>query len=184
MIIDTLCLICILLFIIRGYQKGLVVALFSVLAIVLGTLGALKLSGSVSALLFNGGSKGGRWAPLLSYILVFVLIVWLVRLGARLLQRTFEAVSLGWANRITGALLYTFMISFVLSCVLWLCNQMGLIEPETKTTSYVYPVIEPLAPRTFSLLGTLLPFARHIFDDLALFFDAVNQNLPAHVGND
>lgn len=184
MIIDAVCLICMILFMIRGYRKGLVVALFSVLAILLGTLGALKLSGTISGMLFDGGSKGGRWAPLLTYILVFVGIVWLVRAGAKLLQRSFEAVSLGWANRITGAVLYAFLISFVLSCMLWLFNRMDLMRPETIAASYSYPVLAPLAPRVCALLGTFLPFAKHIFDDLGGFFDTINQHLPAHVGND
>lgn len=178
MIIDAIFLICLLIFLIRGYSKGVVVALFSVLAIVLGVLGALKLSGTLASLLFQDGEKGGRWVPFVSYIIVFFLIVWLVRLGARLIQKSFEAVALGWINRMAGALLYAFLISFVFSSILWLFNQMNIIKPETISSSYVYGVIEPLAPKVFSLIGTVLPFAKHIFEDLSQFFDHVNQKLP------
>lgn len=178
MIIDAIFLVCLLIFFIRGYSKGVVVALFSVLAIVLGVIGALKLSGTLALLLFDGGEKGGRWVPFVSYIIVFMLIVWVVRLGAKLIQRSFEAVALGWANRLAGALMYGFLLSFIFSSLLWLFNQMGIINPETRSASYVYPVVAPLAPRVFSLIGAVLPFARHIFDDLSRFFDQVNQNLP------
>lgn len=178
MIIDAIFLICVLIFLIRGYSKGVVVALFSVLAIILGVIGALKLSGTLASLLFQDGEKGGRWVPFVSYIIVFFLIVWLVRLGAKLIQKSFEAVALGWINRLAGALLYAFLISFVFSSMLWLFNQMGVIKPETKSDSYVYETIEPLAPKVFSLIGTVLPFARHIFEDLSGFFDHVNQKLP------
>ena len=178
MIIDAIFLICLLIFVIRGYSKGVVVALFSVLAIILGVIGALKLSGTLASLLFQDGEKGGRWVPFVSYIIVFFLIVWLVRLGAKLIQKSFEAVALGWVNRLTGALLYAFLISFVFSSVLWLFNQMGIIKPETISDSYVYETIEPLAPKVFSLIGTVLPFAKHIFEDLSGFFDNVNQKLP------
>lgn len=184
MILDAVFLVFLILFLIRGYSKGIVVALFSALAIVVGVLGALKLSGTVAAALFDGGSKGGRWAPLLSYILVFTAIVLVVRMGAKLLQRSFEAVALGWANRLGGALLYAFLISFVCSALLWLCNQMGLIREETKAASLTYAYIEPIAPKVFALIGTFLPFAKHIFDDLSAFFDRVNQSIPPHVGTD
>ncbi|MFA6056602.1 MAG: CvpA family protein [Taibaiella sp.] len=177
MIIDAIFLICLLIFLIRGYSKGVVVALFSVVAIILGVLGALKLSGTLASLLFEGGEKGGRWVPFVSYIIVFFLIVWLVRLGSKLIQRSFEAVALGWVNRMAGALLYAFLISFVFSSILWLFNQMGVIKPETKSASYVYEMIEPLAPKVFSLISTVLPFAKHIFEDLSGFFDHVNQKL-------
>ncbi len=184
MILDALFLIFLILFGIRGYSKGIVVALFSVLAILLGALGALKLSGTVADMLFDGGSKGGRWAPLLAYSIVFLLIVLLVRAGARLLQRSFEAVSLGWINRLSGALLYAFLLSFVFSSMLWLCNQMGLIQPETQASSHTYAYLEPVAPKVFSLIGTVIPFAKHIFEDLSVFFDRVNQSIPPHVGSD
>jgi membrane protein required for colicin V production len=178
MIIDAIFLVCLLIFLIRGYSKGVVVALFSVLAIILGVLGALKLSGTLASLLFEDGEKGGRWVPFISYIIVFFLIVWLVRLGAKLIQRSFEAVALGWVNRMAGALLYAFLISFVFSSILWLFNQMGVIKAETKADSYVYEMIEPFAPKVFALIGTVLPFAKHIFEDLSGFFDRVNQKLP------
>lgn len=178
MIIDAIFLICLIIFLIRGYSKGVVVALFSVLAIILGVLGALKLSGTLASLLFQDGEKGGRWVPFVSYIIVFFIIVWLVRLGAGLIQKSFEAVALGWINRLAGALLYAFLISFVFSSMLWLFNQMGVIKQETKADSYVYETVEPLAPKVFSLVGTVLPFARHIFEDLSGFFDNVNQKLP------
>lgn len=178
MIIDAIFLVCLIVFLIRGYSKGVVVALFSVLAIILGVLGALKLSGTLASLLFQDGEKGGRWVPFVSYAIVFFLIVWLVRLGARLIQRSFEAVALGWVNRMAGAVLYAFLVSFVFSSILWLFNQMGVIKPETKEASYVYHIIEPLAPKVFALIGTVLPFAKHIFEDLSGFFDRVNQKLP------
>lgn len=178
MIIDTIFFVCLLIFLIRGYSKGVVVALFSVLAVILGITGALKLSGLLSAFLFDGGEKGGKWAPFLSYILVFILIVWLVKLAAALIQKSFELVALGWINRICGAVLYAFLVSVVCSSVLWMFNRMGMIGTETKSASFVYGFIEPLAPRVFSLIGTLLPFAKHIFDDLSGFFDTVNQKLP------
>lgn len=178
MIIDAIFLVCLLIFLVRGYSKGVVVALFSVLAVLLGVVGALKLSGTVASMLFSGGEKGGRWVPFVSYMIVFILIVWLVRLGAKLIQRSFEAVSLGWINRLTGAVLYGFLISFIFSSILWLFNRMGVINPETQAASHVYPILEPLAPKVFSLLGSVLPFAKHIFEDLSGFFDNVNQKLP------
>jgi membrane protein required for colicin V production len=178
MIIDAIFCICLLIFLIKGYNKGVVVALFSVLAIILGTMGALKLSGTIANLLFDHGEKGGRWVPFVSYLLAFILIVWLVRLGAKLIQRTMEAVALGWVNRLAGAVLYMFLVCFVFSAVLWLFNKMAVLNPETKSNSIVYPFVEPLAPKVFALMGTILPFAKHIFSDLSAFFDNVNQKLP------
>lgn len=177
MAIDVIYLILLGLFMIRGYNKGVVVALFSFIAIILGVMGALKLSGSVSRLLFSDS----QWAPFLTYIIVFVLIVWLVRLGARMIEKTFEAVALGFVNKLSGALLYGLLVTFVFSSLLWLLNQMGLIKPETQAQSKVYALIEPFAPHLFSLIGRLFPFAQTVFQDLEHFFDRINDKLPGHV---
>lgn len=174
MVIDVIYIICLLIFMIRGYSKGIVVALFSMVAIILGVMGALKLSQSVSALLFT---DGGKWAPLVSYVIVFLLIVWLVKLGAMLVQRMMEAATLGWLNRLSGALIYGFLVSFVFSSLLWLFNQMNLIRLETKEGSITYSFIEALAPEVFLQIGKVFPFAKHIFDDLSLFFEQVNRRI-------
>ncbi len=177
MAIDIIYLLFLGLMMIRGYNKGFVVALFSFVAIILGVMGALKLSGTVSRLLFNDSA----WAPFVTYILVFVLIVWLVRLGARLIEKSFEAVALGFLNKLSGAVLYGLLVSFVLSSLLWLLNRMGVIQPDTRTSSRVYALVEPFAPWLFSLIGRLFPFAQTVFQDLSHFFDRLNQNLPGHV---
>lgn len=184
MILDAIFLVFLVFFMIKGYSRGLVVALLSVLALLLGTLGALKLSGAVAGYLFDGGAKGGRWAPFLAYVIVFVLIVLLVRMGAKLLQRSLEMVALGWLNRLTGALLYALLVSFVFSAALWLVDRTGLLSAEVKTTSVTYAFIAPIAPKVCAVLGAVLPFAKHIFGDLAAFFDQVNQTIPPHVGAD
>ena len=177
MAIDIIYLLFLGLFMIRGYNKGFVVALFSFVAIILGVMGALKLSGSLSKVLFSDS----QWAPFVTYILVFILIVWLVRFGAKLIEKSFEAVALGFINKLSGAVLYGFIVSFVFSSLLWLLNQMGVIKPETRVESKVYALIEPFAPALFALIGKLFPFAQTIFRDLSHFFDHVNQKLPGHV---
>lgn len=175
MLLDTIFIIGLLIFVIKGYSKGIVVALFSVLAVILGVLGALKLSGAVANTLFSDG--GGKWAPMISYAIVFLLIVWIVRLGASAIQKSLRAVSLGWLNRLAGALLYAFLFAFIFSSFLWLFNRMHLLNEDTKQASNVYNTVEPLAASVFSVIGAVLPFAKNVFTDLSQFFDQVNEKI-------
>ena len=162
---------------IKGYSKGFVVALFSVVAVILGVLAALKLSQTLSEALFSEGGNFGKWAPIISYMIVFVIIVWLVRLGAKLIQKALHAVALGWLNKLSGAVLYGFLLTFVFSSFLWLLSRMNLLNNDTKDASKLYTFIEPLAPKVFTLIGAILPFAKTIFSDLSQFFDQVNQKI-------
>ncbi len=186
MIIDIIYFVVLIIFMIRGYNKGIIVALFSALAIILGVLAALKLSKTVASLLFSDSDSLviARWTPLLIYVLIFFVVLWTVRFVASFMQRSFEMLAMGWLNRLAGALLFGFIASFVLSSLLWLFNQMHLLREEVRESSYIFPLIEPLAPKVCTLIGQVLPFAQSLFEDLSYFFERVNENLNQHVDTD
>lgn len=184
MILDLIFIVLLLLFMLRGYRKGVVIALFSALAIILGVLAALKLSGTLSMLLLDTGGVSGRWVPLVSYALVFLIVLWLIKLIAGMLQKSLEFMALGWANRLAGALLYGFLVCFAFSAVLWIMVKMAMLQPETQMSSRIFPLLAPLAPALYDWIGQAIPIARSAFQDLEQFFDHLNETLPEHVGPD
>ena len=166
----------------RGYRKGVVVALCSLLGVVLGMLCALKLSGALGAYLMEQGWVTSAWAQIISYVLLFLGVMWLVRILARAVEGVLKAAMLGLVNRLAGGVLYALIGAFVWSAVLWIANRAHLIAPETMVASHTYAYFEPVAPMVFAHIGSVLPFARDVFADLGHFFDGVNQHLPGHVG--
>jgi len=171
MIIDVLYLIFLIFFAIRGYSKGVVVALFAVLSIIIGIFCAIKFSGFVANHLFRNTTS--FWVPFLSYVIVFVGVVVLVRLGARAIDKLMKAAFLGLFNRIGGALLYALLTTLVFSSFLWFFNHWNMIKPETKSASYCYNFLVVFAPKAFSVIGMLFPFAKNLFMDFASIFDSV-----------
>ena len=173
MAIDITGLILLSLFFIRGYTKGLIVAAFSVIAILLGVVCALKLSQSFAAWLLEKGYTTPAWAPALSYVILFVGVVLVVRLIAKLLQKAVEGLMLGIFNKLAGGLLYTVLGAVLYSSMLWLGTRMNMFSPELIASSKAYTFFTALAPRFFSLAGHLLPFAKDVFSGLQRFFDGV-----------
>jgi len=173
MILDAIFLLFLVLFLIRGYKKGLVIALFAVFSLVVGLLCALKFSGVISGLLFDKQGSGALWAVFFSYIIVFTLTVWLVRLGAKAIDKAMSVVLLGWLNRLSGALLYGFLATLIFSTFLWMTDKMGLIGQETRSSSRCYGLLAGFAPGVFNAIGLLLPFIKSAFQDLSAFFDRV-----------
>lgn len=82
MIIDVVVAAILLMAIVKGYQRGLIIALFSVLAFIAGIAAALKLSSTVAVWLGQSTNLGARWLPFVSFCIVFLGVVVLVRLGA------------------------------------------------------------------------------------------------------
>ncbi|MBC7555024.1 MAG: CvpA family protein [Taibaiella sp.] len=182
MAIDITGLIVLSLFFIRGYSKGLIVAAFSVIAILLGLLCALKLSQSFAAWLLLKGYTTTAWAPAISYVLLFTGVVLGVRLLGKLLQRVVEGVMLGMVNKLAGGVLYAFAGAVFFSSVLWISARMNMLSPELIATSKTYIFFSAIAPWFFSVAGTLLPFAKDVFNNLQHFFDVVAEKAAAPAG--
>ncbi len=180
--LDIVCIILLALAFFRGWQKGVVVAVFALLGIVLGMMAALKFSGLLGSWMMEHGWVSSGWAQILSYILLFIVVLLLVRLLAKAIDGVLHAAFLGIFNRIIGAAVYVFLAAFVLSCLLWVADHAHLISPDTKAHAHSFAWLAPLAPWVYEHLGAVLPFAKDIFKELSQFFDRVNEHLSGHVG--
>ena len=161
----------------KGMRKGLIVALFSILAFIAGLAAALKLSAVVAARLSAEVSPAFKWLPMLSFLLVFLLVAFLVNLGGRLIQKTFETIMLGWINRVGGMILYIALYTFIFSIILFFASQAHLINANTIATSYFYPYIQPLGPRVINAIGELIPFFKNMFSELQKFFGGLSNKM-------
>lgn len=172
MIIDVLYLIFLVFFLIRGYSKGVVVALFAVLSIIIGIFCAIKFSGFVANLIAKDAKP--FWLPFLSYVIVFIGVVFLIRLGAKAIDKLMKAAFLGFFNRLGGALLYALLITLIFSSFLWFFDHWAIINPETKSASYCYHFLVAFAPKAFSVIGELFPFVKNLFKEFSSIINSVN----------
>lgn len=175
--IDVLYLIFLIAFLLRGYLKGVVVALFAVISIILGIFCAMKFSHVVAQGLFKGNGEGSMFIPFLSYVIVFALVVVLVRLGAKAIDKALSALLLGVFNRLAGALLYGVIATLVFSSFLWFINQFGWINPDTMAKSYTGGFLLSFAPDAFAIIGKVVPAAKELFSGLTDFSNAINAGL-------
>jgi len=177
MIIDAVYVLLIVVAGFKGMRKGLIVALFSILAFIAGLAAALKLSAVVAARLSTEVSPTFKWLPMLSFLLVFILVAFLVNLGGRLIQKTFETILLGWVNRIGGMFLYIALYTFIFSIILFFASQAHLISASTIASSFFYPYIQPLGPRVINAIGELIPFFKNMFSELQKFFGGLSNKM-------
>lgn len=181
MVLDFIAITLIIIFFIRGYMKGIIVAAFSVLAIILGIICSLKLSERLATYLFEQGYVTSGWSQIISYIILFTAVLLIVRLIAKAIESAMQAFMLGWVNKGLGGLLYAFIATMAWSTLLWLGNEMQFIKPEQKASSKTYEYIAPLAPAVAEKTGFLWPMAKEVFSDLQLFFENVNELIPEDV---
>ena len=171
MIIDIIALVLIVMAIFKGLRNGLVVAIFSLLAFIIGLLAAIKLSTVVADYLGENVNVSQRWLPVLAFALVFIVVVLLVRLGAKAIEGVLKVAMLGWINRIGGVVLYIVLYLFIFSILLFYLEQLNIIKPSTIESSVTYEHIKPIGPAIMNAFGSVLPFFKNMFSELDSFFD-------------
>lgn len=155
---------------IKGIQRGFIVAIFSIVAIVVGIAAAMKLSTVAADYIDDSVNVSAKWLPIVSFLLVFIVVVIVVRLLANVIQKTIEIAFLGWVNRIAGAVLYILLYTIVFSVLLFFAEQIQLVKKETIADSVVYPWVEPVGPYVINGFGQIVPWFKDMFEDLKRFF--------------
>jgi membrane protein required for colicin V production len=177
MVIDAIFVILMILAIIQGYRRGLIIAIFSFLAIIVGLAAALKLSTVVAGHIGHAVKVSDKWLPILSFFVVFIVVVLLIRIGARVIQRITETVMLGWFNRLAGIILYAAIYITIFSILLFYAGQMKIISSETIGESVMYPFVQPWGPRAIDAIGAVIPFFKNMFVELEDFFSRMSPKL-------
>ncbi len=175
--IDIITAVLLAVAVMRGLRQGLVMALFSLLAYIIGLAAALKLSAVAALYLERNVELPSRWLPVVSFILVFAVVVMLVRFAGKFIGESLEWAFMGWANKLAGALGYALLYMLIWSVLLFYAQQLQLIKPAAVSASLSWPIVQPLAPVIIENTGKLLPFLRDSFDALQHFFGQVAEQV-------
>jgi len=178
MLIDIVFAILLIMACIKGFQKGLIIAVFSIVAFIIGLAAALKLSTAVASWLGNSVSVNTKWLPFISFALVFFIVILLVRWGARLIEKTFQLALLGWVNKIGGIAFYLALYIIIFSLFLFYIEKIQLIQPSVIETSSTYSYLSPIGPKVMNSTGTVIPIFKDMFAELSDFFAKESTNIP------
>src|ERR1044071_3099742 len=122
MTIDIIFVILMVVALVHGYRRGLIVAVFSLVSVIVGLAAAIKLSAVVANHLGHTVKVSDKWLPIISFALVFIVVILIIRLGARAIQKLTEAMMMGWANRLGGVILYIVIYITIFSVILFYAN--------------------------------------------------------------
>ncbi len=173
MLIDIIFAVLLVIACIRGYQRGLVIALFSVIAFIIGLAAALKLSTVVAHYMEGSVNVSARWLPFIAFFLVFLVVVLLIRLGGKMIEKSLQLVLLGWLNKLGGILFFAALYIIIFSVFLFYAEKMHLVQPATIQSSQTYSFIQPWGPKLINGFGDLIPWFKDMFSDLEKFFESL-----------
>jgi len=153
-ILDLFIIIPIVLGFVFGLFKGLIRELFSLAAIVLGIFGARLFEPQVTKFLLSAFDMQVGVAQAVSYLILFIAIVVLLLVVAKILDKLFSAIALGGLNKFLGALFGALKMALIVSVLLnvfdTLDQQYGFVKEETKNNSLTYENMLNFAPKLWN----------------------------------
>jgi membrane protein required for colicin V production len=177
MLIDLIFAVIIILAVMKGYQQGLIVGFFSLIAVIIGLAAAIKLSAVVAGYIGDSVKVSEKWLPLISFIIVFLIVILLIRLGAKAIEKAVEVALMGWVNKIGGILLFAAIYITVFSVLLFYAEQMKLVQPTTINNSITYSFVQPWGPKAINGFGSIIPVFKDMFGELEQFFSGVAKEI-------
>jgi membrane protein required for colicin V production len=151
--IDIVLLLCLGWGAYKGFRKGFIIQSFVILALTLAIWGGFAFAGRLEPFLQNHLKMSEVACSVISFIVVFVLILILVYTSGYLVTKVANAATLGMLNRISGAAFGILANALVLSVLILLFDRVNdekhFVEPEILGQTYLYKPIGKVAPAIF-----------------------------------
>lgn len=153
-----------------GFTKGFFKQLGSLLGLIVGLVAACALYASVAEKIgpFLGSSM--TVAQVISFIAIWILVPVVFILVASLFTRAFEAISLGWLNRLLGLVLGAAKWMLIIGL---LANVFDSLDVDNKLISETKKENSALYYPIKRLVGNLFPIAEKITQEYILTYDAL-----------
>ncbi|MCP4310996.1 MAG: CvpA family protein [Bacteroidetes bacterium] len=155
-ILDIIFLLPLLFALYRGFKNGMVHLIASLVALILGILGAMKLRPLFASLLDSIFNIDPGHINVIAFAVAFVTIVIVVHVAAFFIDKLIKAVALNFVNRLLGMAFGVLVTAFVISMILLPVNQVNaerqIIKPKHIEGSLLYKPLSSFAPAIFPYL--------------------------------
>jgi membrane protein required for colicin V production len=148
---DVVIIVVLLIGLGSGLARGFVRGLLGLVALVAGIMIA---SGNYERLADAAFSfvPGDSGPEILGFVVIFLVVVLLVGLLARIISKALRHASLGWLDRLAGAVLGGVIAAVVLGVILLIAAMAGLEEQKLLTESRMAPRVIGVTDIVVSML--------------------------------
>jgi membrane protein required for colicin V production len=141
----------------KGFTKGLVIELATLVALGLGVWCAMKFSELLSGFAQTHWGWTSQYLPVISFCAILLGVLILVYFAGKLLTRAVKAAALGWLNKLLGAIFGAGKFALILSILFFVMDAVEksypLVSSVTKDKSLLYKPVAKIAPVLIPGLG-------------------------------
>ncbi|NQV51567.1 MAG: CvpA family protein [Flavobacteriales bacterium] len=140
----------------RGFQKGFIIEVASIAALIAGIYIAANFSEITAEKLKDWFDIKGTWLGYASFIVTFVAVVFGVYALAKVVEKAVNLVALKLVNKLAGSLFGIVKIALILSIVLnllgWLNRYVPILSKSEPQKSLMFNSIKGFAPLILPVL--------------------------------
>lgn len=148
----------------HGYVTGIIGTLFNVVAYVFGVMLAFKVTPSMTNVLERLFHSQNPSMFLAAFIVNVVLIMLVLKQGAKVIEGFLRALYLGIFNRVLGGALMAGIAIVIFSILLWFAVRVNFVNDATLAESRTYPILRDLPAQAKSLTQRFQPMAREMWN--------------------
>ena len=147
-IFDFIILIILLYGLIKGFIKGFIIEVAGIIALILGVTGSFKFASILEVYLNSYVDWSPKTVQIISFIILFIIIIYAVSLLAKMITKTLKIIALGMINRIFGGIFGLLKWCVILSSLVLVSQEINeiitLIPDKTLKDSVSYNLLDKL----------------------------------------
>lgn len=168
----------------RGFQKGFIVKIASLIALVAGTFAGFHGSEGLANWLKNEVNWSETSVQLTAFILTFILVVIGVHFLAKLIEKMVDLTALGLINKLAGMALGAFQMVLLLSIATFALDgvfgERNWLPAGAAEESALYPAVETAVEWVIPEMNRSTPWDQirdRMHDEVERFQDKVEEGI-------
>ncbi len=133
----------------RGFKKGFVIEIFTLLALLVGIYAGIHFSDYMADILTQHVGIDTAYLPAISFTVTFLLVGAMVYFAGKVVEKALKLVALGTLNKFAGLFFGTVKMVFILSSAIVILESYDeknqFIPAELKTNSFLYNPVKKTA---------------------------------------
>jgi len=136
----------------RGFSKGLIVEMSSLLAIFLGFTIGINFDDLISNFLYNTFNIKFSLLKIFVFLIIFFITYSLVVLAAKSITKFIKVVNLGLMNSVFGGVFGLTKWSLLFIVLVWITSSIEFSNFEEITNSFMYSFLLDLSEILFNII--------------------------------
>ena len=152
----------------KGLRKGLIIEVVTLVAFGAGIYGAMHFSDFTAAHMQDFLEIDPNYLNTIAFVLTFIVLVVIVNLIGRLISKAIKSLNLGFFDKLGGFLFGIIKGVLLCSVLLMVLNNfqlLGVLKPEVKEKSKMYPYIEQTVPYVYRGFDLVKDYAKEVLPD-------------------